>query len=90
MKWSNNLRTLRRGVKLATRIAKAKLEAPAVEPVAPAEDSRLVDSQRLFARVVGHPGVWMVLMERVRHGASETGAAPGITRAFIVATTKRS
>jgi poly(hydroxyalkanoate) depolymerase family esterase len=43
MKWSNNLRTLRRGVKLATRIAKAKLEAPAVEPVAPAEDSRLVE-----------------------------------------------
>ena len=44
MKWSHNLRTLRRSVKLATRIAKAKLEgAPSVEPAAPAEDSRLVE-----------------------------------------------
>jgi poly(hydroxyalkanoate) depolymerase family esterase len=44
MKWSHNLRTLRRSVKLATRVAKAKLEGPpSVEPVSPAEDSRLVE-----------------------------------------------
>jgi poly(hydroxyalkanoate) depolymerase family esterase len=32
MKWSDNLRTLCRGVKLGTRIAKAKLARPRVEP----------------------------------------------------------
>jgi poly(hydroxyalkanoate) depolymerase family esterase len=44
MKWSRNLRTLRRGIKLATRIAKAKLEGPMVEPPRPpAENGRLAE-----------------------------------------------
>jgi hypothetical protein len=32
MKWSDNLRTLCRGVKLGTRVAKAKLAKPRIEP----------------------------------------------------------
>jgi poly(hydroxyalkanoate) depolymerase family esterase len=44
MKWTNNLRTLCRGVKLATRAAKAKLEKPRIEPrLTPAEAGRLVE-----------------------------------------------
>jgi poly(hydroxyalkanoate) depolymerase family esterase len=40
MKWSRNLRTLGRGVRLASRVAKAKLDGMAVDR--PAERSRLV------------------------------------------------
>jgi poly(hydroxyalkanoate) depolymerase family esterase len=44
MKWSDNLRTLCRGVKLGTRVAKAKLDKPRVEPrLTPAETGRLVE-----------------------------------------------
>jgi poly(hydroxyalkanoate) depolymerase family esterase len=44
MKWSRNLRTLRRGITLATRVAKAKLDGPPVPPVRPSlETSRLVE-----------------------------------------------
>jgi poly(hydroxyalkanoate) depolymerase family esterase len=43
MKWSDNLRTLYRGVKVGTRVAKAKLDKPRIEPrLAPTEASHLV------------------------------------------------
>jgi poly(hydroxyalkanoate) depolymerase family esterase len=46
MKWSDNLRTLYRGVKLGVRAAKAKLEKPRIEPhLTPAEAGRLVELQ---------------------------------------------
>jgi len=45
MKWSRNLKVLRTGVKLATRIAKAQLSTPRIEPPPLARPSRLVDFQ---------------------------------------------
>jgi poly(hydroxyalkanoate) depolymerase family esterase len=43
MKWSDNIRTLCRGIKIGTRVAKAKLDRPRVEPrLASAEVGRLV------------------------------------------------
>ncbi|MDR3532733.1 MAG: PHB depolymerase family esterase [Rhodopila sp.] len=43
MKWSQNLRSLRRGVSLATRVAKARLEVAKFDPPLPKpESSRLV------------------------------------------------
>jgi poly(hydroxyalkanoate) depolymerase family esterase len=46
MKWSDNLRTLYRGVKLGTRVARAKLEKPRIEPhLTPTEVGRLVELQ---------------------------------------------
>jgi poly(hydroxyalkanoate) depolymerase family esterase len=43
MKWSRNLQTLGKGIKIATRIAKAKLEGPKIEPPPLARPSRLVE-----------------------------------------------
>jgi poly(hydroxyalkanoate) depolymerase family esterase len=43
MKWSDNVRTLYRGIKLGTRVAKAKLDKPRIEPrLALPETGRLV------------------------------------------------
>ena len=52
MKWSDNLRTLGNGVKLATRIAKAKLDGPRVQPPLLARPSRLVE----YDGFGGNPG----------------------------------
>jgi poly(hydroxyalkanoate) depolymerase family esterase len=43
MKWSRNLRAVRRGIKLATRIAKAKLDVPNQPPSRAPENSRLAE-----------------------------------------------
>jgi poly(hydroxyalkanoate) depolymerase family esterase len=44
MKWTRNLRTLRRGVRLATRAAKAKLKGTSVPPARPpVQGSRMVE-----------------------------------------------
>jgi poly(hydroxyalkanoate) depolymerase family esterase len=43
MKWSRNLNALGSGIKLATRIAKAKLEGPKIPPRPPAEPSRTLE-----------------------------------------------
>ena len=43
MKWARNLLTLRRGVRLATRIVKAKLHGPQVRPPPLAETSRVTE-----------------------------------------------
>jgi poly(hydroxyalkanoate) depolymerase family esterase len=46
MKWSDNLRTLYRGAKLGTRVARAKLDKPRIEPrLTPAGAGRLVELQ---------------------------------------------
>ncbi len=52
MKWTDNLRTLGNGVKLATRIAKAKLEAPRVRIPPRTQVSRLEE----YTDFGGNPG----------------------------------
>jgi poly(hydroxyalkanoate) depolymerase family esterase len=52
MKWTRNLKALGSGIRLATRIAKAKLDGPKVQPPRLAVPSRLIE----FEGFGGNPG----------------------------------
>ncbi|HEY0184227.1 MAG TPA: PHB depolymerase family esterase [Rhodopila sp.] len=83
MKWSGNLRSLRQGIKLATRIAKAKLEGPKAPPPPPppVEPSRLVEYNgfgdnpgRLRMRAYLPPGVAGRPLVVLLHGCGQDAA----------------
>ena len=83
MKWSRNLRTLRRGIKLATRIAKAKLDGPRIDPLEPpAQSSRLVEFSgfgdnpgRLRMRAYVPPSVARRPLVVLLHGCGQDATA---------------
>jgi poly(hydroxyalkanoate) depolymerase family esterase len=83
MKWSGNLRTLRRGFSLASRIVKAKLEIPRVpSPEARVEVSRLVEYEgfgdnpgRLRMRAYLPPSASGKPLVVLLHGCGQDGAA---------------
>ena len=54
MKWSRNLRALRRGIKLATRIAKAKLGGTTTRPPEPPAPSGCLAEFSGFGANPGH------------------------------------
>jgi poly(hydroxyalkanoate) depolymerase family esterase len=83
MKWSRNLRTLRRGIKLATRITKAKVDGPRVPPSPPPpQNSRLVEFNgfgdnpgRLRMRAHLPPAVGGQPLVVLLHGCGQDAAA---------------
>jgi poly(hydroxyalkanoate) depolymerase family esterase len=83
MKWSRNLRTLRRGVKLATQVSKTKLGAPTAQPPRPpAKTNRLVEFEgfgdnpgRLRMRAHVPPGAAGRPLVVLLHGCGQDAVA---------------